>query len=40
MVDLFENPKMVQEIKEEFKTRKGDEVYEPMIEGPPPLNGN
>jgi aminobenzoyl-glutamate utilization protein B len=40
MVDLFENPKMVQEVKEEFKTRKGDEVYEPMIDGPPPLNGN
>lgn len=37
MVDLFENPKMVQEVKEEFKTRKGDEVYEPMIEGPPPI---
>lgn len=37
MVDLFENPKMVQEVKDEFKTRKGDEVYEPMIEGPPPI---
>jgi len=40
MVDLFENPKMIQEVKEEFKTRKGDEVYEPMIEGPPPVNQN
>ncbi len=40
MLDLFENPKMVEEVKEEFKTRKGDEVYEPMIEGPPPIGGN
>ncbi|MDC6388660.1 amidohydrolase [Maribacter sp. PR1] len=37
MLDLFENPKMVEEVKEEFKTRKGDEVYEPMIDGPPPI---
>lgn len=40
MTDLFENPKMIAEVKEEFKTRKGNEVYEPMIEGPPPINGN
>ena len=40
MADLFENPKLVAEVKEEFKTRKGNEVYEPMIEGPPPVNGN
>lgn len=40
MLDLFENPKMVQKVKEEFKTRKGDVVYEPMIEGPPPINQN
>lgn len=39
MLDLFENPKMVEKVKEEFKTRKGNEVYEPMIDGPPPLNG-
>lgn len=39
-VDLFENPKLVNEVKEEFKTRKGDEVYKPMIEGPPPISGN
>lgn len=37
MLDLFENPKMVEEVKAEFKTRKGDEVYEPMIDGPPPI---
>jgi aminobenzoyl-glutamate utilization protein B len=40
MLDLFENPKMVTKVKEEFKTRKGDEVYEPMIDGPAPINGN
>ena len=38
-VDLFENPKLINEVQEEFKTRKGDEVYKPMIEGPPPLGG-
>ena len=40
MLDLFENPKMVEAVKEEFKTRKGNEVYEPMIDGPPPIGGN
>ncbi len=39
MLDLFENPKLVDEVKEEFNTRKGSEVYEPMIDGPPPING-
>lgn len=39
MLDLFENSKMVDAVKEEFKTRKGNEVYEPMIDGPPPLDG-
>lgn len=39
-VDLFENPKLVNEVKEEFKTRKGDEVYKPMIDGPAPISGN
>lgn len=38
-VDLFENPKLVNEVKEEFKTRKGDEVYKPMIDGPAPIPG-
>ena len=37
MVDLFENPKLVTKVKEEFKTRKGDEKYEAMIDGPPPI---
>ncbi len=39
-VDLFENPKMLLDVKEEFKMRKGDEVYKPMIEGPPPIGQN
>ncbi|MFD2587123.1 amidohydrolase [Croceitalea marina] len=37
MVDLFTNPKLVEKVKEEYKTRKGDEVYEAMIDGPPPI---
>ena len=37
MVDLFENPKLVEKVKEEFRTRKGDEKYEAMIDGPPPI---
>lgn len=38
MVDLFTNQKLVEEIKAEFKERKGDTTYEPMIpEGPPPI---
>lgn len=40
MVDLFENPKLVAKVKEEFKTRKGDEKYEAMIDSPPPIGGN
>lgn len=39
MVDLFENPKLVEKVKAEYKMRKGDEVYEAMVpEGPPPIN--
>jgi len=39
MVDLFKNPKLVQEIKDEFNERKGDAVYEAILpEGPPPLD--
>lgn len=40
MVDLFENQKLIDEVTQEFKTRKGDEVYEPMIDGPPPIGDN
>jgi aminobenzoyl-glutamate utilization protein B len=39
MLDLFENPKLVDKVKEEYKTRKGDEKYEAMIDGPPPIQG-
>jgi aminobenzoyl-glutamate utilization protein B len=38
MVDLFDNPKLVNQVKAEYKERKGNEVYEPMIEGPAPIN--
>jgi aminobenzoyl-glutamate utilization protein B len=38
MADLFENPKLVEEVKAEFKQRKGEEVYVPLIpDGPPPI---
>ena len=40
MVDLFEDSKLIDEVKDEFKTRKGDEVYKAMIDGPPPIGGN
>ncbi|EAQ99721.1 amidohydrolase [Maribacter sp. HTCC2170] len=40
-VDLFENPKEVAKIKAEYKERKGNEVYEPIIpDGPPPIPEN
>jgi len=39
MVDLFENPKLVESVKAEYNKRKGDEVYEAMVpKGPPPIN--
>lgn len=38
MVDLFENPDLVEKVKTEYKERKGDEVYEAMVpDGPPPI---
>nr|WP_299340014.1 amidohydrolase [Allomuricauda sp.] len=41
MVDLFKDKKLVEEIKSEYKQRKGDEVYEAIIpEGPPPIGKN
>ncbi len=40
MVDLFENQKLIDKVTEEFNTRKGDEVYKPMIDGPPPIGDN
>lgn len=41
MVDLFEDPKLVEKVKAEYLERKGDEVYEAIVpEGPPPIGGN
>lgn len=41
MVDLYTNPTLVQEIRDEFVRRKGDEVWKPMLpDGPPPVPGN
>ena len=41
MVDLFEDPKKVEEVKAEYKERKGDHSYKAMIpEGPPPIGSN
>lgn len=38
MYDLYKSPKKVQEIKDEYVHRKGNEVYKAMIpEGPPPI---
>lgn len=38
MVDLFENEKLRNDIKEEFLTRKGKEVWKAMLpDGPPPV---
>ena len=38
MYDLFEDAKLVEEVKTEFKERKGDDVYKAMIpNGPPPI---
>ena len=38
MLDLFENPDMVKSVKAEYVKRKGDIVWEPMIDGPPPID--
>jgi len=39
MVDLFEDPELIEDIKAEFAERKGDYVYEGIIPpGPPPLD--
>ena len=41
MLDLFEDPKLVDKVKAEYKERKGDEVYEANIpDGPPPTPEN
>ncbi len=39
MVDLYENPTLVEEVKTEYKERKGDYEYKALIpEGPPPID--
>ena len=40
MSDLYKNPKLINEIKKEYKERKGDEKYEAMIDGPAPIDDN
>ena len=41
MVDLYQNPKLREEVKAEFKDRKGDYVYKGMVPpGPPPINAD
>lgn len=41
MLDLFENPKLVDAVKAEYKERKGDATYEAIVPaGPPPVNQN
>ncbi len=41
MIDLYKNPELVEKVKEEFKERKGDHTYKPMIpEGGPPIGSN
>ena len=38
MVDLFTDDQLLSEMKEEFKARKGDYTYEPILPaGPPPI---
>ena len=38
MLDLYENPKLVEKVKTEYLERKGTEVYEAIVpEGPPPI---
>ena len=41
MADLYGNPDLIKKMKDEFKERKGDTVYEPIIpDGPPPIPSN
>ncbi len=41
MLDLFENPKLVKDVKAEYTERKGDAVYEAIVPpGPPPIDQN
>ncbi len=39
MIDFFEDAQLRADMKKEFKERKGDYIYKPIIpEGPPPIN--
>ncbi|HMQ47945.1 MAG TPA: amidohydrolase [Saprospiraceae bacterium] len=41
MVDLYTNPAIIDEMKKEFKERKGNASYKAILpEGPPPVPGN
>lgn len=40
MLDLFENPKLIDEVKKEFVERKGEQTYKAIIDGPPPIGSN
>ena len=41
MVDLFQNPELVEAVKADFKEYLGDYVYKGMVPpGPPPINSN
>jgi aminobenzoyl-glutamate utilization protein B len=38
MIDLFENTKLIDAMKKEFKERKGDYIYKAILpDGPPPV---
>ncbi|MDJ0645203.1 MAG: amidohydrolase [Flavobacteriaceae bacterium] len=38
MTDLFENPKLIAKVKDEYNERKGDAVYKAIVpDGPPPI---
>ena len=39
MVDLYENPELREEVKKEFRERKGDYKYKAILpDGPPPIS--
>ena len=41
MVDLFQNPELVEAVKADFKEHLGDYVYKGMVPpGPPPIKSN
>jgi aminobenzoyl-glutamate utilization protein B len=41
MVDLYEDPKKIEAVKDEYKKSKGDIVYKGLMpDGPPPVNQN